>query len=276
MAERDTSTADWFDSQGDPTGQAPVSTTMPVPNPNAPAPGGGAPDYGGAFQTLQGLVGPGSSRQEMEAAIAKAFGQVPGYEQAYKESVKINGQWYDLVQGYGAEGAKWQTPAWGSGGGAGGAGGGGSAGMQAALETSPGFQFRLAEGQKALERSAAAKGTLLTGGTAKALTRYGQDFASNEYNNRYNQLYGLSQLGLNAAGQSGSLGSSYAGQAGNLLSNQAGAGTNLITSGANAGAAGTVGGANAWQNAFGNLANQAQQSYWMWLMSQGQRPPATA
>ena len=70
------------------------------------------------------------------------------------------------------------------GGGAGGAGGGD---MLGALQTSPGYQFRLAEGLKGIERGAAAKGTLLTGGTLKALTRYGQDYASNEYQNRYNR-----------------------------------------------------------------------------------------
>ena len=51
----------------------------------------------------------------------------------------------------------------------------------------PGFQERLATGEQALQRSAASKGTLLTGGTAKDLTQYGQDYASNEYANVYNR-----------------------------------------------------------------------------------------
>jgi hypothetical protein len=55
------------------------------------------------------------------------------------------------------------------------------------MEGEPGYQFRLQEGQKALERSAAAKGGLLTGGTLKATERYGQEFASNEYSNVYNR-----------------------------------------------------------------------------------------
>lgn len=54
---------------------------------------------------------------------------------------------------------------------------------------SPGFQFRLGEGLKALERSAAAKGTLLTGGTMKGLTDYSQNKASEEYGNVYNRAY---------------------------------------------------------------------------------------
>lgn len=54
-------------------------------------------------------------------------------------------------------------------------------------QNDPGYQFRLQQGQQALERSAAARGGLLTGGTAKAEQAYGQDYASNEYGNVYNR-----------------------------------------------------------------------------------------
>lgn len=54
---------------------------------------------------------------------------------------------------------------------------------------SPGFQFRLGEGLKALERSAAAKGTLLTGGALKGEQRYAQNAASGEYKDVYNRAY---------------------------------------------------------------------------------------
>lgn len=54
-------------------------------------------------------------------------------------------------------------------------------------EDDPSYQFRLAEGQKALERSAAARGTLLGGGTLKALTNYGQNAASQEYQAAFNR-----------------------------------------------------------------------------------------
>ena len=56
--------------------------------------------------------------------------------------------------------------------------------------TDPGYDFRLREGQKALERSAAAKGTLLNGGTLKSLNDYSQNVASAEYGNIYNRKYG--------------------------------------------------------------------------------------
>lgn len=45
----------------------------------------------------------------------------------------------------------------------------------------PGYQFRLGEGERALEQSAAARGVLNTGGTLKNILGYGQNFASGEY-----------------------------------------------------------------------------------------------
>lgn len=51
----------------------------------------------------------------------------------------------------------------------------------------PGFQARLQAGEGALQRSAASKGLLRSGGTFKDLIEYGQNFASNEYNNNFNQ-----------------------------------------------------------------------------------------
>lgn len=83
------------------------------------------------------------------------------------------------------------------------------------MEMDPGYQFRMKQGQNALQSSAAARGGLNSGATMKALQRYGQDFASNEYNNAYNRNYArLSQLAglgsnasqnlMNAAGNYGS------------------------------------------------------------------------
>lgn len=56
-----------------------------------------------------------------------------------------------------------------------------------------GYQFRSSEGQKGLERSAAARGLLRTGGTLKDLAAWNQNFASEEYSNVFNralQAYG--------------------------------------------------------------------------------------
>lgn len=51
----------------------------------------------------------------------------------------------------------------------------------------PGYQFRLNSGRDALERSAAARGVLRTGGTLKDIIGYGQEFGASEYNNIFNR-----------------------------------------------------------------------------------------
>lgn len=56
------------------------------------------------------------------------------------------------------------------------------------FQADPGYQFRMQEGMKALQGSAAARGSLNSGATLKALTKYGQDFATNEYTNAYNRF----------------------------------------------------------------------------------------
>lgn len=83
------------------------------------------------------------------------------------------------------------------------------------LTSDPGYQFRLNQGNTAINNAAAARGLGNSGATLKALTKYGQDYASNEYNNAYNRQYNtLTQLagyGSNAsnnlAGAAGSYGS---------------------------------------------------------------------
>jgi hypothetical protein len=66
--------------------------------------------------------------------------------------------------------------------------------------TSPGYQWRLDEGMREVESSAAAQGMLRSGATMKALQERGQGLASSEFENYYNRLYNLSQGGLKAAG----------------------------------------------------------------------------
>lgn len=78
------------------------------------------------------------------------------------------------------------------------------------FEKSPGYQFRLDEGQKALERSASARGGALSGAAVKGAMRYGQDFATNDYDNFLRRYYEsmaplerMSGQGYNAAVQQG-------------------------------------------------------------------------
>lgn len=55
----------------------------------------------------------------------------------------------------------------------------------AQFQTDPGYNFRMSEGIKALERSASARGLLQSGATLKGITRFGQDLASDEYQNAF-------------------------------------------------------------------------------------------
>lgn len=85
------------------------------------------------------------------------------------------------------------------------------------LQQSPGYQFRFQEGLNSLDQSAAARGGLLSGRHVRSATQYGQDYASGEYNNRFNQLQALSGGGQSAASNIQNAGSNYGQSAGNAL-----------------------------------------------------------
>jgi hypothetical protein len=53
------------------------------------------------------------------------------------------------------------------------------------FEADPGYAFRLSEGQKALERQAAARGGLISGSALKAAGRFGQEMGSQEFQNAF-------------------------------------------------------------------------------------------
>ena len=85
---------------------------------------------------------------------------------------------------------------------------------------SPGYQFRLDEGGRALDRSAAARGMLLSGAQNKALTRYGQGVASSEFNQYANALRNIAGLGQVANSEVANAASNYGANAGNALMQQ--------------------------------------------------------
>lgn len=117
------------------------------------------------------------------------------------------------------------------------------------FQADPGYAFRLSEGNKALERSAAARGMQLSGSMLKGLTRFNQGEASQEYTNAFNryQVNRSNQLNplqsLLGAGQSSA--NVLTGAAGQLGSNL---GENALQAG-NARASGYIGSANAFTNA---------------------------
>lgn len=80
---------------------------------------------------------------------------------------------------------------------------GGQEALNNAFFTSPGYQFRLQQGQDQIDRMAARGGNFFSGRGLGAAQEYGQNFASNEFGNYINQLNALSGLGSNASAQSG-------------------------------------------------------------------------
>lgn len=123
------------------------------------------------------------------------------------------------------------------------------------LQADPGYAFRMSEGQKAIERSAAARGGLDSGATMKALNNYAQNSASGEFQNaynrftndqtnRFNKLATIAGVGQTANGQMSQSGQNYADQSS----------ANTLAAG-NAQAAGTIGQANAINNGIGTGMN---------------------
>jgi len=119
----------------------------------------------------------------------------------------------------------------------------------------PGYAFRLNEGIKALDRSAAARGGLLSGNQLRGVTQFGQDYATNEYQNAFNRYQAERSARLNPlqslAGQAQSTANTLTNAAGNLGSSQAAA----LMAGGNAAAAGLIGAGNARASGYMGTAN---------------------
>lgn len=71
-----------------------------------------------------------------------------------------------------------------------------------AIQETPGYKFALEQGNQAINRSAAAKGALNSGGVLAELAKYGQGMASQEYGGQVNRLAdlmrGSQQFGVQA------------------------------------------------------------------------------
>jgi hypothetical protein len=220
------SPTDWFSANGF-AGGATAGNVMGTPSMTQPA---GGPFVGGQIQGAIGGGGgpmPGNEQQWFMDLVGNrpwnqaTFDQLAPTLQQYGfhitppnaagDQTKIqlpSGEWVRVGFGEG-------KPVWvpqGMGGGAGGGMGqpqvGGIGGVPAPFEQPsmadfnaiPGLQARYQMGLQGLERGAAAKGSLLSGGTQKALARYGQDYASGEYQNLFNRA--LQTYGTNVYSQS--------------------------------------------------------------------------
>jgi hypothetical protein len=109
---------------------------------------------------------------------------------------------------------------------------------------SPGYKFRMDEGIKGVERSAASRGSLQSGAAMKAVQRYGEGQASQEYGNYMDQLYRLSGQGAQTAAQLGAYRGNSANNRANMLTGQGMA---------------RQSGYNAMGNMIGDVANIGQQ-----------------
>jgi hypothetical protein len=127
----------------------------------------------------------------------------------------------------------------------------------------PGYQFRLKEGMRGLESSAAARGGLLSGGTLKGIQRYGQDMASQEFTNAFNRYQAERSGTLNPFQSMAGMGQSVANQVGNMGMNYANQAGETMQNAANARASGYIGQANAVTGAIGNISNQYYQNQLM-------------
>lgn len=109
----------------------------------------------------------------------------------------------------------------------------------------PGYNFRVGEGQKALERSSAVRGGRASGRTMKELLRYGQDMGSQEYGQAYDRYNNDRSLRFNRLSNLAGLGQTANNQLSNAGTNYANGAAESIYAGGNARAAGAAGAANA-------------------------------
>jgi hypothetical protein len=196
---------------------------------------------------------------------------IPGVTSTTGTAATNLGAYGSLMQGYG--GGQFQAP------------------TAAQAEATPGYQFGLQQGENAQQSSAAAQGSLLTGGTQTALNQYAQNYADTNYNNTYNQALGTYQtnyntwanqqaneynrlsaqagMGQTTAGQLNSEGLTSTGQMANTLGQT---GSNIAQQNTNAAAAtasGYVGSANALGGALtSGTSNLSQMSMLYALMNQ--------
>lgn len=123
------------------------------------------------------------------------------------------------------------------------------------LYKDPGYQWRVQQGNRAIEAGANASGTRFSGATLKALSAFNQESASQEFSaarnraeqdqqNQYDRLMGVSNIGQNAASTEVAAGGTYGANLGRVQQATAEQIAGLQTDLASAQAAGDVAKAN--------------------------------
>lgn len=120
----------------------------------------------------------------------------------------------------------------------------------------PGYDFRMAEGEKGLNRAFASRGGYDSGAALKAINRYNQDYASNEFSNAYNRDSNNKSMTYNFLSGTSGAGQNAAATLGGLGANAVNAQANALGQGSQQAAQYQMQGANAINNAIqGGLAN---------------------
>lgn len=172
------------------------------------------------------VIGAGASAMASSKS-SKATAQATDAQlQANRESLALQQQVYDsnkgilspfVQQGYAANSALGGLLGLG-------AGGGDADAYRSAFDNyraSTGYDFRVSEGQKALNSGYAAKGVLNSGAAQKAAIDYGQNAASDEFGRYVSALSGQQQIGYGAGAATAGVGTTFANNATNINSNTA-------------------------------------------------------
>lgn len=282
-------TSDWWTQNAHPDAQGNGATSMPTA-----ANGGSAEDFIRQYQATH----PASANapQEIIAALKAAGFNASPYMYGSTPSgneISLNGQKYKVISGEGGSNPSWYaagsydgggTPSGGAplagplGNGFNGVPGAGDLNQYLPLPTGlteandPGYQARLKLGADAIQNSAAAKGTLLSGKTLADLNDYAQTQASNEYGNAFERAretqgdvfgrnFSLAGLGLQGATN---LSSAYGSNAQNN--------STLLTNQANANAANTINQGNSTASSLADLAKAGLSAYYA---NKFKTPPTT-
>ena len=158
--------------------------------------GGGSPAgalagaaLGGALDEATGGGQTGAAREAAQIANASSDRALALQQRMYDESIARQQPYYqagvNALPGYLkgiAAGGEYVRPF-----------------TMADFNADPGYAFRLSEGQKALDRQAAARGGLISGSALKAAQRYGQDMGTQDYGRALQDFYGRQEVARNAA-----------------------------------------------------------------------------
>lgn len=121
------------------------------------------------------------------------------------------------------------------------------------FQKDPGYDFRLNQGLDAVQGSRAARGSMMSGATLKALSDYGSNYASSEFGKAYDRFNNDRTQRFNRLATVAGIGQTATNNVGTAGANMANANSNAAISAGNAGAAGVMGTTNAITGGLSNL-----------------------